>query len=143
MKASKYNAAAFGHGKWFVALGRNPEAYRYGPHDNRAEAEEEADDLLEECGREVATIGIGEEVVLHLPDASEVIETICDNLYDQCGEASVDYLGRRQVSVEQEAELTAAIEKAVAEWMDRHHLWPDFCTVEEVGTVTRDKGGST
>lgn len=136
MKASKYGHAASGHGKFWVAMGVQPELYRYGPYDDRDEAESEARQMCEDDGLDAATVGEGEEVELNVPDADDIIERISEGMYEQCGEAGEDYLSPRSVPTEAKAELTAAVEKAVADWLTKHNLWPTFCKVEPVGEVT-------
>lgn len=135
MLASKYGKAASGHKKFWVARGSDPEQYCHGPFDDRQEAEDEARQLMADDKWSVATIGEGEEVELNLPDADDLIETMTEGLYEQCGEVGADYLDRSTVSREQGAELTEAVEKAVADWFTKHGLWPTFCKVEEVATL--------
>jgi len=133
MLASRYGREPSGHGKFWAAGGTSPEAYTEGPFASRAEAEVEARLLLGENGYSVATVGRGEEVELHLPDADDVIERMTDGLYEQCGEVCDDYL--YPVPTNAKRELTEAVERAVADWLTKYNLWPTFCKVKEVGTV--------
>lgn len=143
MKASKYGQPGYGAGTWWVEIGSQPETYTNGPYDDREEAEAEARHLLAQEGRELATIGEGEEVDLCVPDADEIIERMTEGVYEQCGESGADFLDSHRVNQEQRNELTDAVERVVAEWMTKHALWPKFCKVEEAGVVTAQGGAGS
>lgn len=142
MKASQHGRAGFGAGKFWFHPGVQPETYSYGPFEDREEAEDEARQFLEDSDHTTATIGRSEEVEVVVPDADDVIEKITDDLYEQCGEAGTDYLDHHSVTQAMRNDLNEAIEKAVADWLTRHDLWPTFCGIEEVGTVTHDPAPS-
>lgn len=132
MLASKYGKAASGHGKFWVARGSQPEQYSDGPYDDLEEAKAEARQLMADGEWAAVSVGEGEEVDLRVPDADDVIERMTENLYEQCGEMCSDYLDHHRVTADQKVELTEAVEKAVADWLTRHSLWPTFCKVEGV-----------
>jgi hypothetical protein len=138
MHPSNHGQKASGVGKFWVAVNdSNPEVYHHGPYPDLVQAEMEADQLMEEGGADVATIGEGEEVYLRLPDADDVFERIEMDVYEQCGEGVHHWLDA--ATKEQKQELTDAIEKVVADWMTRHGLWPTFCRIEQVKTVRTER----
>ena len=137
MFPSKYGHKYSGVGKFWVELHSQPETYSHGPFETRAEAEAEAEQLLAEAGRDTATVGEGDEITVNVPDADDILERISEGVYEQCGETAADYLDHHTVSQERRNELTDAVEKAVADWLTKHDLWPRFFQVNEVGKVTR------
>jgi hypothetical protein len=100
-------------------------------------AETEAEQLMEENGSDVATVGEAGEVHLRLPDADDVFEKIEMDVYEQCGEGVHHWLDA--ATKDQKQELTDAVEKAVADWMTKHSLWPRFCKIEQVKTLRAER----
>lgn len=138
MRASKYGKAPSGHGKFWVAHGSQPELYSYGPFDDLEEAKAEARQLMADGEWVAATVGEGVEVELHIPDADGIFEKVTEGVYEQCGEASDGYLAYGVVGKGEAAELDEAVERAVADWLTKHSLWPTFCKVEGVCVLTAD-----
>lgn len=138
MFPSKYGQKYSGVGKFWVGKGTQPETYYGGKFDTTEEAEDEARQLIDEGRWASATIGQGEEVTVNVPDADDILERISEGVYEQCGETASDYLDHHAVSQEQRNELTDAVEKAVADWLTKHQLWPKFCSVEQVKTITAE-----
>jgi hypothetical protein len=131
---STFGKQATGVGKYWFGMGSYPERYTDGPFDTEEEAVAEAINRMEEDDRDSATVGVGEEVCLTVPDADDVIERLSLSAYDECGELSDDFLDK--VPKDAKEELTAAIDKAVGEWLTKHDLWPQFFKVGEARELT-------
>lgn len=140
MKASEHGQPAYGHGKFWAARGASPEVYQNGPYDTREQAEAEAREVFGPAA--VVVIGVGSEVNLSVPDADQIIDQICEGVYDECGDLSEDYLDHHAVTKEVKAELTAAVEKVVADWLTKHKLWPSFCSITPADTPTDQSKGA-
>ncbi len=131
MLASQYGKAAGGVGKFWCAVGDDAELFDEGPFPSEEAAAEAARRLMLEEGEDAAQVGVGEEAAVVVPDADEIIERIAGGMDEQCGEG--DYLGHLPAA--QKEELTAAVEKAVADWLTKHDLWPTFCKIRVLQTV--------
>lgn len=115
---------------WFRIGDTAPSHYTDGPFDTEEEAYAAAQVRMEEDDCDYGVVGRGEEIDVNPPDGGDVIERLCCSISDNCGsEIGEDYLDRHQVSKEQQQELTDAVEKAVADWLTKHKLWPNFTAI--------------
>lgn len=133
MKGSEHDRPASGHGKFWVGQGVDPEFYTLGPFDDHPTADAEGRGAF---GTLQYVVGVGEEVDLSVPDADQIFDHMRESAWDQCSEVPEGYLSHHDVTKEQKDELTAAVEKTIADWLTRHNLWPTFCAVTPVDPNT-------
>lgn len=133
MNASHYapDQVSKGVGKFWFRIGDTaPSHYTDGPFDTEEEAFLAAQIRMDEDDCDSGVIGQGEEVSVHPPDGGDIIDRLCCSIHDEHGsEIGEDYLNRHQVSQEQQNEMTDAVEKAVADWLTKHKLWPNFTVI--------------
>jgi hypothetical protein len=87
---------------------------------------------------ETISVGVGAELELHPHAAVILLERVAMGAYDSCGDVAAGYLSN--VSVAAAAQLDAALEKALGEWLTKHDLWPDFSVVKGVRTFPPGSG---
>lgn len=78
-------------------------------------------------------VGLAAEVRLAAPDASDVIESLAESACDRVGDVADEYLYRLPPGAR--AELDAELRRAVAAWLTKHDLWPQFFTFDRVERV--------
>lgn len=103
------------------------ENYSNGLFDSKEEALKDAKDSMTDA--EEVYIGIAVSPKLRwVSNEEQIIESMNENLYDDCGEYAEEGL---EVTTEQEVDLGRMIDKAVEEWIDKHHIRPTCYSVIE------------
>lgn len=96
----------------------------YGEFDSEKEALENAKG--DEADAESVFIGTCTEPVLRWGRCEEnIIESICENLYEDVGEASENF----EVSTEDELELGKMVDETVRKWIDEKKIKPSCYAV--------------
>lgn len=74
-------------------------------------------------------------------DVDSILDTLACRASDECGEVGE---GWPHSTKAEDAELEAAIIKAVGEWLTKTNNWPTFCTLGKVEKVpVLEKGGAS
>lgn len=97
--------------------------YYNGSFNTEQEAVEDAKETVNDFCEEVY-VGTCEEPVLSW-NSEEIIESIYDNLYEECGEVSESF----EITREQELELVNRIDKCVEQWIKDMKIKPNCWTV--------------
>lgn len=99
--------------------------YYNGSFDTEQEAIEDAKETVNDCCEEIY-VGICEKPVLSWnSNEEEIIESIYDNLYEECGEVSESF----EITREQELDLANRIDKCVKQWIKDMKIKPNCYTV--------------
>lgn len=99
--------------------------YYNGSFDTEQEAIEDAKETVNDVCEEIY-VGTCEEPILSWnSNEEEIIESIYDNLYEECGEASKSF----EITIEQELELANRIDKCVEQWIKDMKIKPNYWTV--------------
>ena len=69
------------------------------------------------------------DVVAAMPDATDFIEHMQEQMYEQAGEACEDWIS---TTAAKEKELTDDVQKIILAWLKKHDQMPDFWTMTEI-----------
>ena len=96
-----------------------------GSFDTEQETIEDAKETVNDVCEEIY-VGICKEPVLSWnSNEEEIIESMYDNLYEECGEASESF----EITREQELKLANRIDKCVEQWIKDMKIKPNCWTV--------------
>jgi uncharacterized protein YggL (DUF469 family) len=115
----------------------------------------ESNDTIEQCIKEaneyndfdvkhgsksMEVVYIGKAIPFMIPvvDSECIFETFRDHAYDECGEASEDWLSG--VSKEESSNLDEKLTEVIKKWMEETNNKPSFCTFESIDTYDLKTG---
>ena len=96
-----------------------------GSFDTEQETIEDAKETVNDVCEEIYVGTCKEPVLSWNSNEEKIIESIYDNLYDECGEASESF----EITREQELELANRIDKCVEQWIKDMKIKPNCWTV--------------
>ena len=99
--------------------------YYNGSFDTEQETIEDAKETVNDVCEEIYVGTCKEPVLSWNSNEEKIIESIYDNLYDECGEASESF----EITREQELELANRIDKCVEQWIKDMKIKPNCWTV--------------
>lgn len=99
--------------------------YYNGSFDTEQEAIEDAKETVNDVCEEVYVGTCKEPVLSWNSNEEEIIESMYDNLYEECGEVSESF----EITREQELELANRIDKCVKQWIKDMKIKPNCWTV--------------
>ena len=96
-----------------------------GSFDTEQETIEDAKETVNDVCEEIYVGTCKEPILSWNSNEEKIIESIYDNLYDECGEASESF----EITREQELELANRIDKCVEQWIKDMKIKPNYWTV--------------